>query len=67
MPQLSIAIGARESAGCGEAGPFVNAKFCPPGLLFASPRRTQERDQEARHLPKASSDFLAVGTLSPGP
>ena len=51
VPQLSIAIGPREIAGLGEAGTFVNAKLCPPDLLSASPRHTQERDQEAVHLP----------------
>ena len=51
MPQLSIAIGPREIAGLGEAGTFVNVKLCPPDLLSASPRHTQERDQEAVHLP----------------
>lgn len=45
MPWLSIALGARESAGSGEAGPFVTAKFCLPGLLSASPKHTWERDR----------------------
>ena len=54
VPQLSIAIGTREVAGLGEAGTFVNAKRCLPGLFAASPRHTQETDQEAVPLPEAA-------------